>query len=1473
MISEAIESRFGRSIAIIIGIDNYENGIPSLKTAANDARRLATTLNELHNFEINLFLNEDASKERLSQLLNEQLGNELGADDRLIFYFAGHGVALDGDDGPNGYLLPQDARRGEEDTYLFMPFVHDALLSLPVRHALIIMDSCFSGAFRWAATRDLIAMPEVVHEERYDRFVKDPAWQVITSAAHDQKAMDQLSSGSLGTRPNEQGHSPFALALFEALEGKADVVPADGGDGLITATELYLYLESRLQPESIEQGLRQTPGFWPLARHDKGEFVFAAPGASLRLPPAPPLNYANNPYRGLESFEKQHAELFFGRDEVINDLEKCIDNQNLTVILGASGTGKSSLVKAGLLPRLELRHGLLVLPTVRPGVNPILSLSRALDTAANVVAIETRVSELCELNPRTILFIDQFEELITMNNSADERETTLQLLSRLLQRYSDKLDIVVTLRTDFEPQFSRGELNKFWKSGRYIIPPMSQNDLRECIMKPATARVMYFKPNELVEELINEVVATPGALPLLSFALSEMYIHYLERASNDRAIERIDYEAVGGVVGALRSRANAEYEALEDEEQRQIMRLIMLRMVAAGSGSVARRRVLQSELDFESAERNAMVKSIINRLVNARLVVTGNERSDDGLGAGDDYVEPAHDALVRAWGRLLRWVHKENERDPDDLRFQRKLTTDAKLWNETEVKSEKKGLLWNDAARSASLKSLLKSNVDWLSRVELLFANNSVLARRRIRQFWTSAMLIVVALAVLAIWQAQVATQQSKRAITRGIATEIRASLAEGNLYRALQVARRSVVEFKFPEETAIAMRAIATYESPLLTSFTMPSNAHALLSLDDRWIIAYNKPDQRSMNMPFNVSTMDWSGNQTAISDDATTVTLSPLGTWLMVTGYNSGDSSNALGSDIDCELNGFTDIFEISELGILKAPHLPAIPTSFLLSPKIGDQDSAVAIACETAIISINVSDLLSNASGNSVASPPDKFDTGIKVKSVFFDNNGQLVVVHDNSTSVYTRAGNLLFRIEGEAAAASADGRLVTAVNSRGESNLRTEESKILLYDSNGQLTARFDGRRPVLSLDGQRLAFENVGAEKGSTVVNLESEVTKDEIYTLSDGRKESLRIFETRYTLQGVRPRFSADGRLVMTLHGGRHESGRDGSSAEKTSVTNAASGSLLFEVAGEGVAFARNRPVLMTISGAEISLWDMRRFPTKAPLLWDEKWPSIDKEAFVALSSGGGKECDEWVESCFSPDEKTRVTRKEYYPKNSSAASGYEYVVTPDIASPLPKVVNFSPKLVEDFICGWTTGVQFSRSRPWVLLGCENGIQLAHLNGEILQSWNSCSGQAIAACSRVDHAYFSEDGKTIFEIRADRRVWVHTPGESKEQSLLLGPHEAFVSAVDKHDSGTIAIATGNGTIQVYDVKGELIQTMHIDVKSSPIKQVKFSKDGQVLFARDHQQMIHRWSISTEYQLELYNWLDALSDKEWNQLTE
>ena len=237
-----------------------------------------------------------------------------------------------------------------------MPLVHDAIVALPCRHMLVILDSCFSGAFRWSGTRAVSALPEVIHQERYERFVRDPAWQVITSAAQDQEALDQLRTGTLGGRDGDGDHSPFALALFEALEGQGDIVPRGGGDGLITATELYLYIEDRLQTATIEAGRRQTPRLWPLAKHEKGEFAFIVPGRELSLPPAPPLTAEANPWRGLSSYDSQRrGPVLRPRGARPRPCRRPIEAKPLVVVLGASGTGKSSLVKAGVLPRLEAR--------------------------------------------------------------------------------------------------------------------------------------------------------------------------------------------------------------------------------------------------------------------------------------------------------------------------------------------------------------------------------------------------------------------------------------------------------------------------------------------------------------------------------------------------------------------------------------------------------------------------------------------------------------------------------------------------------------------------------------------------------------------------------------------------------------------------------------------------------------------------------------------------------------------------------------------------------------------------------------------------------------------------------------------------------------------------------------------------------------------------------------------------------------
>ena len=349
-------SEFEHNLAIIIGIDEYQHGIPSLQTAANDAKKLALILKEKYNYQVELLLNQQATGEQLRHLIKEKLLQRVKSKDRVLFYFAGHGIALNNEDGPQGYLIPQDARLNDTGTYLPMPELQKGLTDLPCRHFFGILDCCFAGAFRWSSSRDIAAVPEVIYQERYERFIIDPAWQIITSAASDQKALDLLSLKD--ERGNMGNHSPFAVALFEALEGEADAYPParNGkmpGDGIITATELYLYLRDSVELESSAQNKRQTPGIWPLDKHDKGEYIFLVPDHELNLPPAPPLDKSKNPYRGLEAYEEKDSDQFFGRTALIEQLCDAVCDRPLTVVLGASGAGKSSLVKAGLIPHLK----------------------------------------------------------------------------------------------------------------------------------------------------------------------------------------------------------------------------------------------------------------------------------------------------------------------------------------------------------------------------------------------------------------------------------------------------------------------------------------------------------------------------------------------------------------------------------------------------------------------------------------------------------------------------------------------------------------------------------------------------------------------------------------------------------------------------------------------------------------------------------------------------------------------------------------------------------------------------------------------------------------------------------------------------------------------------------------------------------------------------------------------------------------
>ena len=308
---ELIKKDFARSRAYVIGINEYSNGIPKLRTAVADAAKLGQLLADSHGYQVQSYPRDGSPTLANLRDLLQRMQQEVGSNDRVLFYFAGHGIALDGEDGPEGYLVPEDANREERTSFLSMVELNEAISKLPCRHFLLILDCCFAGAFRWSSTRDLSPLPSVIHRERFERYIQDPAWQVLTSAAYNQKALDVLSGSTIGQRVETGRHSPFAEALFRALEGEADLIPRGkdgqpGGDGVITATELYLYLRESVETATVEQRMRQTPGLWPLKKHDKGEYILLAPGQEQNLPPAPELNYSNNPYRGLQSFDEEH---------------------------------------------------------------------------------------------------------------------------------------------------------------------------------------------------------------------------------------------------------------------------------------------------------------------------------------------------------------------------------------------------------------------------------------------------------------------------------------------------------------------------------------------------------------------------------------------------------------------------------------------------------------------------------------------------------------------------------------------------------------------------------------------------------------------------------------------------------------------------------------------------------------------------------------------------------------------------------------------------------------------------------------------------------------------------------------------------------------------------------------------------------------------------------------------------------------
>ena len=599
--------------AFLIGVKDYQHVQP-LRTPLNDIRDLGQVLSAKYDYTVHT--SENPTLEGLNlfmqRILSEVQSTRNSEDSFVLLYFAGHGIAQDSEKGIRGYLIPADGRAEDKTTWLSMEDLLSVVEELPNRHTLVMLDCCFSGSLRWASkhrTLGRFAEQENLYRQHYHYFMARTSCQVITSAAPDQLALDFLRRGT------ETNRSPFAECIIRGLQGEADTVP----DKVITCAELFTYLQNQLVAVSSQYENPQNASLFPLDKHDFGEYLFFMDGFD---PDNLALREYHNPYRGLSAYEPNDQGDFFGRSQAIEALLIEVKNNQLTVVLGASGSGKSSLVKAGIVPRLPGgRVG--KIPVIKPGLTPLAELP----------------------DPATfdILVIDQLEQLVTQ---AEEKDAII-----FLQRVGDMLGsgkkIIATLRIDYESRLPKTpELDNYWH--RYYVPLFSAEELREVIVTPTFRQGRFIVPMSLVDRVIEEVIHYPGSLPLLSFTMRQLF----ERCKDTpyRNITDKDYEALGGVIGALQKKADAVYEALPDEMHRITMRHLMLRMVSLTGGETAGKRVLKSELIFNHQEENKRIAKVVGVLEEERLVHAGKDSE------GSEFYEPSHDALIQIWKQMQEWV-------------------------------------------------------------------------------------------------------------------------------------------------------------------------------------------------------------------------------------------------------------------------------------------------------------------------------------------------------------------------------------------------------------------------------------------------------------------------------------------------------------------------------------------------------------------------------------------------------------------------------------------------------------------------------------------------------------------------------------------------------------------------------------------------------------------------------------------------
>lgn len=404
---------------------------------------------------------------------------------------------------------------------------------------------------------------------------------------------------------------------------------------------------------------------------------------------APPADscITPNPYKGLLAFQSADSDDFFGREALTEKLVKRLQEKTALMrflaVIGPSGSGKSSLVNAGLIP--GLLRGMLpgserwYVANMVPGTSPIDQLATTLAKLASNrpdelraglnqdrrALLRTVLSILPNDGSQLVLVIDQFEELFTLVDDEKVRFHFMDLIHDAVTDVRSRLYVIVTLRADFyDRPLLYADFGELVHSRMETVLPLTTGELERAIVEPARRAGVFFEPG-LVASIISDVNYQPGALPLLQFALTELFDH-----RQGRTLTRNAYLEIGGAVGALARRVDETYDTLDAAGQ-EFARQMFLRLVALGDGvEDTRRRVPRSDLLAITKHSDAM-DDVIDTFADIRLLSLDHDPV-----TRRPTVELAHEAILREWRRLRGWLEESRH----DIRTERLLAAATEEW-------------------------------------------------------------------------------------------------------------------------------------------------------------------------------------------------------------------------------------------------------------------------------------------------------------------------------------------------------------------------------------------------------------------------------------------------------------------------------------------------------------------------------------------------------------------------------------------------------------------------------------------------------------------------------------------------------------------------------------------------------------------------------------------------------------------------